>query len=372
MCKYSCRKWRKPVSKQKIKVGLWGLGRAGWGMHTGELDLFKDEFEIVAGCDIDGSRPEKLATRYPGAKCYTDADSFLNDPEVELVSVAVRSAQHIDYAIRALEKGKYVFLEKPVALSGAALDKLADAMKKAPGKIFFRHNRRFEAAFNHVREIIDSGILGKVYEIKLCRHNFQYREDWQAIVDCGGGQLNNWGPHLVDHALQLLDAPLADVWGDLKNINGLGDAEDTVKMIFRGTNGRLVDVEISGAVALPSPVYAVYGDRGSLICEDEQDIRLRYLAPESSRPEVKATDATPPLDGAFGSVPSQKWIRKTIMVEPENQRTVNDIYHHLYLAIRENVPFPVTAEETFAVVRATEKIKLQNPAFRQKLDEFGK
>ena len=151
------------MSKQKIKVGIWGLGRAGWGMHTNELDRYKDEFEIVAGCDTDASRPEKLAERYPGAKCYTDAEAFLNDPDVELVSVAIRSAQHIDYAIRALEHGKYVFLEKPVALSSGALEKLAAAMAKAPGKIFFRHNRRFEAAFNHVREIIDSGILGNVY-----------------------------------------------------------------------------------------------------------------------------------------------------------------------------------------------------------------
>ena len=351
------------MSKRKIKVGIWGLGRAGWGMHTKELDLYKDEFEIVAGCDVDASRPAKLAERYPGAKCYTDAEAFLSDPDVELVTVAVRSAQHIDYAIRALE---------PVALSGAGVDKLVEAAKDHPGKLFLRHNRRFEAAFNHVREIIDSGILGNVYEIKLCRHTFQYRDDWQAIVECGGGQLNNWGPHLVDHALQLLGAPLADVWGDLKNNNGLGDAEDTAKMIFRGTNGRIVDVEISGAVAIASPVYAVYGDCGALVCEDEQDIRLRYLAPESARPAVEATAVTPPNDGAFGIRPNQKWIRKTIMVEPANNATVNDIYHHLYLAMRENVPFPVTLEESVAVVKATEKIKLQNPSFRQKLDEFGK
>lgn len=360
------------MSKSKIKVGIWGIGRAGWGMHTREIDLYKDEFEIVAGCDIDLSRAEKLAERYPGAKAYSDSAAFLNDPDIELVSVAVRSAQHIDYAIRALESGKYVFIEKPVALSGDAVDKLAEADKKYPGKLFCRHNRRFEAAFCHIREIIDSGILGNVYEIKLCRHSFQYREDWQAIIECGGGQLNNWGPHLIDHALQLLGAPLKDVWGDLKNINGLGDAEDTVKMIFRGENGRLVDVEINGAVALASPVYAVYGDRGSLICEDEQDIRLRYLAPESSRPSGEASGVTPPWDGGFGSQPKQKWIRKTIMVEPASGFSIDSIYHQLYLTLREGMPFPIRNEEAFAVVKATEKIKRMNPEFRQKFDEFEK
>ena len=158
----------------------------------------------------------------------------------------------------------------------------------------------------------------------------------------------------------------------MKNINGLGDAEDTVKMIFRGENGRIVDVEISGAVALAAPVYAVYGDRGSLICEDEQDIRLRYLAPEFERTDAVASGDTPPLTGSFGYTPKWKWVRKTIMVEPANQWNIDCIYHHIYLALREGIPFPVKAEEAFAVVRATEKIKLQNPAFPQKQDEFGK
>jgi len=360
------------MAKKPVRIGIWGLGRAGWGMHCNEIDQYKDELKVVAGCDQLQERLDKLAERYPGCKTYTDADKFLKDPKIDLVSVAVRSAQHIDYAIRALEAGKYVFIEKPVALSSAALKKLEAAMKKHPDKTFFRHNRRYEAAFNHVREIMDSGILGKIYEIKLCRHGFQYREDWQAVSECGGGQLNNWGPHLVDHVLQLMDAPVKEIWSDLKNINGLGNAEDNVKAIFRGENGRVIDVEIFSSVALPSPVYAVYGDRGTLICEDEQDIRLKYLAPEFKRPAKKASTDVPPLTGGFGGTAAPKWIRKTIMVEPSNKATVNDIYHHVYMTLREGAPFRVKAEEAFNVVRTTEKIKLQNPAFKVKKDEFGK
>ena len=91
------------MAKNKIKVGIWGLGRAGWGMHIDEIARYSDEFEIVAGCDIDAGRPEKLAERIPGAKAYSDAEAFLKDENIELFVVAVRSAQHVDYAIRALE-----------------------------------------------------------------------------------------------------------------------------------------------------------------------------------------------------------------------------------------------------------------------------
>ncbi len=173
--------------KEPIRVGIWGLGRAGFGMHTNELKKYGEEFTVVAACDIDAERFEKLHEKFPEAATYTDGEAFLNDANVELVSVAVRSPQHVDYAIRALDKGKMVFLEKPIALTTLGTAKLAEAIKAHPGKLFFRHNRRFELLFNQALDIMHSGILGDVFEIRMARHGFGFREDWQAIIDCGGG-----------------------------------------------------------------------------------------------------------------------------------------------------------------------------------------
>ena len=99
-----------------IKVGLWGIGRAGHNMHCSEMDQYPDRFQIVAACDIDESRVQNLVERYRCAG-YTDGAAFLKDPNVEMVSIAVRSTEHVDYALRALKAGKIVFLEKPFALS---------------------------------------------------------------------------------------------------------------------------------------------------------------------------------------------------------------------------------------------------------------
>ena len=359
---------------EKLRVGIWGLGRAGYGMHCSEIDQYPDEIEIVAGCDLEQERLELLNKRYPQAQTYLDGDAFLADPDVEVVAVAVRSPQHVDYALRALDAGKCVFLEKPVALTYAAARKLEAAARKRPEKLFFRHNRRFEAAFHHVLEIMHSGVLGEVFEIKLARHEFSFRADWQAIVDCGGGQLNNWGPHLIDQSLRLLESPLESLWSDLKTVTALGDAEDHVKVVMRGENGRVVDFEISDGVAIPSPVYAVYGTRGTLISEDEQDIRLKYVDPACEMPRGRrsADPGTPPIGGSFHSdAEPVRWVRKTIMVEPADKRQVTDIYHDLYLAIRKHVPFPVTLEEAIGNVKVMEEIKKQNPRFRQKADVFG-
>ncbi|MCI5778369.1 MAG: Gfo/Idh/MocA family oxidoreductase [Lentisphaeria bacterium] len=347
----------------KIKVGIWGLGRAGYGMHIGEIGRYPDEFEIVAGCDLLPERCEMFAARVPEARTYTDSGSFLRDPEMELVVVAVRSPDHVECDIQALEAGYRVFAEKPVALTVAGGERLRQAAERHPGKLFLRHNRRFEAAFAHIREIIASGILGEVYEIKLCRHDFQIRDDWQAIVGCGGGQLNNWGPHIIDHALRLLDAPVESVWSDLKRIAARGDAEDHLKVVLRGRNRRIVDLEISGGVAIPGPVYTVYGTRGTLVCADEQDIRLRYLHPDCAEPTHVADPGTPPLNGGFSGRTPLRWIRKTIMVEPASGHNFYSIYHELYRAIRDSVPFPITVEQALEVVRVTNEIKRQNPEF---------
>ena len=351
------------MAAKKIRVGIWGLGRAGLDMHCPELKIHSDKFEIVAGCDVLRERLDELVQKYPKAKGYLNADEFLADKKIDLVAVATPSIYHVDYDIRALEAGKYVFAEKPVAVTSAGLKKLEAAVKKYPGKLFCRQNRRFEPAFNHVKEIIDSGILGEVYEIKLSRHNYSFRDDWQTLQKNGGGQLNNWGPHLIDHAMQLMGAPIKEVWSDLKQIAARGDCEDHLKAVFRGENGRVIDVEISGGIALPSPVYAVYGTRGTLICDDEQDIKLKYLKPEFKWPSSPARDTTPPRVNSWFSENTPEWIRKTIMVEPANGACMNDIYGHIYNAIRKGIPFPVKPEESFEIVRWTEKIKKQNPSF---------
>ena len=363
-------------NKKRIKVGIWGLGRAGNNMHTYDISRFPDEFEIVAGCDLVKERVEVLQSKFPKAKGYTDGKRFLADPNVEMVSIAVRSAQHVDYCLRALKAGKIVFLEKPIAISMKGLKKLQDAVKKYPGKLYFRHNRRFEPCFNHVREIIRSGILGEVYEIKLRRHGYEFRADWQTLQKCGGGQLNNWGPHIIDHALRLLDSPVESIWSDLKKVAALGDAEDHLKVIFRGKNGRIIDLEISGGVAINSPIYSVYGTRGTLVSQDGNDIQLKYLRPKMKMPNTPAHEENPPLSGGFGGTIQPQWIRETIMADPdpasEHGLENHDIYHYLYQSIREGKPYPIKPEEAFEVVKTTCLIKEQNPAFKGIEDEFGK
>jgi predicted dehydrogenase len=326
-------------------------------------------FKLVAGCDTDPAKIEKLVSEYPCAG-YGKPEEFLADPKVELAMICTRSTEHVAHALQALAAGKYVLLEKPIALDGDDIRKLRDADKRYPGRLFFLHNHRFEPAIEHIRRIIASGILGNIHLVKMCRHHtFRRRPDWQAIISCGGGQLNNWGSHVVDHALQFIGAPVKNVWSDLRRVNAVGDAENHVKVIIAGENGIIVDLEISDAVALPGPFCTVYGDRGSLICPDEKKIQLKYIEPGFQFSEVAASPGSPPLTGGFGHEETIPWRQETVAVEPAGPMYVLvevAIARHLYRALREGVPFPIANADALEVSRIIGLVKEQNPQFKFK------
>lgn len=338
-----------------IKVGIIGIGRAGYEMHIRELANYYKLFKVVACCDIDAGR-RKLAADATGAKTYENFTDMLQHPELELVSIVSRSPDHFKHTKMALEAGKIVFLEKPIAMDYSEAKKLKTLDKKYPGKIFLRHNRRLEPAFQHVREIMQSGLLGEIHLVKLHRHFFQRRKDWQTILDCGGGLLNNWGPHLVDHAIRMVDAPISEVWSDLKLISSLGDAEDHIKLLLKGKNGRVVDLELSYGAAITMPAYVVYGNRGALTC-DEKNIVLKYVEPDYKFKVGKAERKTPPFGAVSYNPEPIPWVEKTILVAPSSGLGMADIYKFLYQTIRENVPFPITLYQGVEIVKLCEQIR---------------
>lgn len=352
----------------KIKVGLIGLGRAGVHMHLYELKRFSDLFELTACCDVLDDRVKQICEQYPEARGYTDAIQLMNDPEVELVAIATPSRFHVLMAEQALAAGKIVFLEKPFALSREGLERLRKLDAQYPGKLYLRHNRRFEACFNHILDVMNSGILGDVYEIKLRRHRHRFRDDWQTRLDCGGGQLYNWGPHLIDQALQFIGGEVETVFSDMKVIAARGDAEDHIKLVFRGVNGRIVDVEISDAVPfLNEPVATVYGTRGVLISQTEESLEMQYLDPAFPIPPAVSRLDAPPLNGnaAYSVAPEPVWVNETIPVAPANGYDMNDIYKYLYRTVRDGVPFPVTNAEGFRNTEMMQRIKDAHPDFNR-------
>jgi len=335
---------------EPIRTAVIGLGRAGWGMIIGSLRRRTDQYRIVAGADLIAERRQRLEEEL-GGRSYRDYRDLLADSDVELVVVATRSNTHVPIAIDALRAGKHVVLEKPLALTLRGMDRLLRVARRARGKLIPRHNRRFDPDFLAVREVVESGILGEIRHITLCRHGFNRRNDWQTLRRFGGGMLANWGPHIIDHGLRLLGAPVRSMFSDLQKIAAAGDAEDHVKIVMCGTNGRVVDIEISGGAAIGDVPYRIFGTCGALTC-DGKKMRVRWFDP-GQVPPVKASAATPTEQG-FGNAEQLPWQEEERDAVPQ---TPADFWDSVHDAVRRDVPFPVSLSEAREVVKITEQAR---------------
>lgn len=336
-----------------INVGLVGLGRAGNGMHRGELRSRQDKFRFCAVCDIIPERTVPFTEEF-GSRAYTCIEDLLKDEEVELVTIATRSVDHFRHAKMALLAGKDVMVEKPFSMSLAQVNELIKLGSQPGGPhLYVRHNRRFEGGFNLANEIIDSGKLGNVYEIKLTRNGYQRRNDWQTLSEFGGGQLLNWGPHIIDHSLRFCGGDYKEMYSNIKQVAAAGDCEDHIKIVFTGINNRIVDMEISGGAALPTPEYLIYGSKGSLVSKGG-GFHLRYLNPEVELSKVVADPSTPGTGSGFGNSEKLEWIEEDVPILRDD---MSEIWDALYETIRFGKAFPVTLDQAAKVIEVIEKVK---------------
>ncbi len=341
---------------KRIKTAVWGLGRAGTRQHLPELEKYADRFEIAGCYDILPERMAEVSAR-TGAKSYASSEAMLSDPEIELVSVVTRHADHVPQGIQVLEAGKYLFIEKPLAISLAESQKLKSVSERHPGRLLCRHNRRFLAEFTAIRRIMDSGVLGDILEVRLSEEWYKRRIDWQTLKSCDGGLLNNWGPHLIDQGLQLLGAPVATVWAHLSHFTAKGDAEDCFKIILHGENDRIVELGACEGAAIGAPYGVVYGNTGMLVTsENRNEIRVRTVDGEKSGAAVQTASAdTPEIDLSYADK-SLVWREETVKVD-RAACDWHDSYRFVYETIREGKEFPIKEAEAFEVVRIMDLVR---------------
>ncbi len=341
-----------------IKLGMVGLGRAGKGMHLSELKGKDEMFEIAAVCDIIPERRDEIAAQF-GAKAYATIEELIADPEVEIVDIATRSCDHYEHACMALKAGKSVFLEKPICCNyddAKALMELAASLPDV--KLYVRHNRRWEEKFVKAMVVINSGVIGNVYEVRLTRNGFATRSDWQTIDTYGGGQLLNWGPHIIDQSLRFAGGDYTDIFAETRQILASGNCEDHIKLIMTGINGRIIDMEISSGVAAPQHEIIAYGDRGILYDTGLENSQLewKYVKPDMEIVRQPASDKTPGTDTAFKAAPPLEWryggAFVDVMGEPLDQTWIA-----MYEDYRLGKPYPILHDEALKVVEVISKIK---------------
>lgn len=283
-----------------VKVGIIGLGRSGWGIHATFLKTVPELYEITAVADLIPERVTQAAAEI-GCRAYPDAESLIADSEIELVVVATYNPTHAKYALDALNTGHHVLCEKPFGLSVSDVDAMVDAARAAGKVIAPFQQRHYEKDFQKVLEVCRSGVIGDIVRVRLCWHSFGRRWDWQTSRAMAGGNLNNNGPHPLDHALSLFGEEEPHVWAEAGGYLRSGDAEDDLKVVLSGAGHPTVEFELSSVWAYGQERWTVCGTRGGLHGTDKH---LEWKWTDFSKMPLR------PLD--LSSTPDRSYNKETV------------------------------------------------------------
>lgn len=336
---------------KKLKVGIVGIGRIAEAQIR-ELCMFPDKFQVTAVADNAPDRLEDLPDEIRDVRKYPSLEEMLEDPEIEMVSICTRHPDHVPMALKIMEAGKIAVVEKPVATCTAEMELLREAEKRHPGKLFFRHNRRFEPAFGKAKQLVDSGLIGEIQYIKLYRCvGYCRRNDWMTMTEFYGGLLSNWGPHLIDQALQFLDSPVKELWADVRHVISIGDGDDLFKILLKAENGRLADIEVTGANTMPGREMEIIGSRGTLVYNGGPKLEVRRIDPAVELKPLKPHPENPPKK--YGNFDETLYFVEEKYDVPKGD--VADIWPAIYDAAVNGTSCPVTFEQAYQVVKITEE-----------------
>jgi UDP-N-acetyl-2-amino-2-deoxyglucuronate dehydrogenase len=258
-----------------MRFAIIGAGVIGT-VHARLIASLPEKATLVAVVDTDFGRAETLAREY-GAHPYADAaDAYANE-EIEAVSVCLPSALHVDAAVEALEAGKDVIVEKPIAVTLAAADKIIAAEAASGRTVSVISQRRFQAPAVYMKSAIDSGRLGRltsgIAESAFFRSQEYYDSgDWRGTVEIdGGGALMNQGIHALDLLIWMLGVPVRVSAQTGRVAHERIEVEDVAAATLLFESGAIGVILASTAARPGLPVrIAIHGDQGIAVMENEQ------------------------------------------------------------------------------------------------------
>ena len=261
-----------PASARE-KAGRVRLGLVGAGSYAQKFLLPNFRANQVEFCSVataSGVSARDIGQKYDFARFASGADAVVDDPEVNLVVIATRHDSHAALARRALEAGKHVFVEKPLALNDEELDAVLGAATGAPGRLTVGFNRRFSALARAAREFFGARRfpLSISYRVNASRIP---REHWVQDPQEGGGRIIGEVCHFVDLMTYLTGAAPVRVYAErVESRDRQLVEDDNVFVTLRfadGSNGSIAYLA-EGDRALPKERVEIFGGGKSFVLED--------------------------------------------------------------------------------------------------------
>lgn len=268
---------KKYPSTSDIKVGVVGYGGA-FNMGKKHLNELQAQGMVpVAVAEMDPERLQVATEDFPGISTFASIDEMLAESDVDLIVLITPHNTHAELALKALQAGRHVVCEKPLAITTAECDEMIAAAKESGVMLSTYHNRHWDGIPLTALKLMADGALGDVYKID-CRMGKRSKplDWWRTSRTISGGVLYDWGVHLLEYSLQIIDSEVTEVsgyafegywgnqtrWGDDAN-------EDEASAVIRFANGARVTLTITHLDSdTPPGMMRVTGTKGSVTFMD--------------------------------------------------------------------------------------------------------
>lgn len=332
---------------KKLNVGIVGFGISAKVYHIPFLTTVEG-FILKSIVERNGNGVQQS---HPSVKTVRSIEELLSDKDIDLVVITTPNDSHFPYALKCLEAGKHVVVEKPFTNTSEEARILVEKAKKSANVLSVYQNRRYVSDFLTIKEILDKKLLGDVHEFEA--HYDRYRAEarpkaWREAPLAGSGILFDLGPHLIDQALVLFGLPSA-ITADIQLQRPHARVDDFFNLWLQYPFGKVI-LHAGMLIREPGPRYMIHGNNGSFIKygEDVQEAKLRA----GEQPVTENWGHEP--ESIFGLLHTEK--NGAIIKEnyPSRPGNYGDYYKNLYNTIVSKEPLKERPEHGYNTIRIIE------------------
>jgi len=267
-----------------IEVGLVGFGLGGRSFHAPVIQAVEG-LRLAAIVQRSSEEAKKL---YPDTRVVRSLEELLDIEAIQLVVISTPNQTHFPFAMRCLEAGRDIVVDKPFTNTVAEAAELLRTAKRLGRVLTVYHNRRFDADFQALRKLLAAGELGRI--VRFEAHYDRYRPKarpgaWREIPGPGSGILWDLGPHLLDYALILFGTP-ERITADLRIEREGFMTDDAFDIWLHYPGSLLTTAGASMLCSVPRPRFVVLGTTGSYLKKkfDPLESELRDYVPGPGEP----------------------------------------------------------------------------------------
>ena len=268
---------------EKIRFALIGCGRIAQ-RHAEHINNFG---KLIAVCDNIKSKADELASKYDSA-AYYDIDELLENEKVDVVSICTPNGLHSIHTIKSLKAGFHVLCEKPLAINVSDCGEMIKTAESCNRRLFAIKQNRFNPPIVEVKNLIDSGALGKIYSIQLScfwNRSFDYYENsWKGTKHLDGGTLFTQFSHFIDLLYWMVgDVKFAKGIGKNYAHDGIIEFEDTGVVILEFYNGAIgtINYTVNSYKSNMEGSLTVFAEKGTVKIGGQYLNELEYQSIEN-------------------------------------------------------------------------------------------